>query len=154
MRRSFFAITGTSPAAASTAIVGSVIPGLSVFDWFTIDAQLIGATGGTLDVYLQRQVALATDVAGGVWADWLHFTQLGAGAAAVNYSLQSGPGTTTTIASVASGTDASAGTPSLSAGSFAGGHAGQALRCVCVAGASTSAGAAVKIYVNAFRVTR
>lgn len=148
MIRKYFAISGTSPAAAGTAIVGSVIRNLKAFDWFTIDAALVGATGGTLDVYLQRQVASDAEATGGVWADWLHFTQLGAGAAAVKYSLQSG--VDKTITAVAFSTDASPGTPILAAGSFVGGHPGDAVRCVCVAGASTSAGAAVAIHICGF----
>jgi len=146
--RKLFTITGTSPASASTAIVGSVVLGLERYDWFTIDAALVGATGGTLDVYLQRRIALDSEVTGGVWADWLHLTQLASGASAIKYSLQTG--SDKTISTVAFGTDASAGTPVLSAASFVGGHPGQALRCVCVAGASTSAGAAVTIYLNCF----
>lgn len=152
MIRKVLTISGTSPASASTAVVGSAIGGLHAYDWFAIDASLVGATGGTLDVYLQRQVALDAEVTGGVWADWLHFTQLAAGGAAVKYSLQSG--IDKTISTVAWGTDASAGTPVLSAASFVGGHPGQSLRCVAVAGASTSAGAAILIYVNCFSERR
>jgi hypothetical protein len=146
--RQLFTISDTSPATASTAI-GSYAKGLLAYDWFTIDALLVGATGGTLDVYLQRQVATEAEVTGEVWVDWLHFTQLAAGAAAVRYSVQSG--STSTIATVASATLASAGTPVLSAGSFIGGHPGDKVRAVYVAGASTSAGAAVKIYITGWR---
>lgn len=148
MIRKLFTISGTSPAAAGTAIVGNAIRGLEKYDWFTIDAALVGATGGTLDIYLQRQIALDSEVTGGVWADWVHFTQLAAAASAVKYSLQ--PGTDKTFSTVAYGTDASAGTPVLSAASFVGGHPGLAVRCVAVAGASTSAGAAVTIYLGCF----
>jgi hypothetical protein len=148
MIRKLFSITGTSPAAAGTAIVGSSIRGLQAYDWFTIDAALVGATGGTLDVYLQKQIATDAEVTGGVWADWLHFTQLAAGAAAIKYSLQAN--SDKTILTVAHATDASAGTPVLASGSYVGGHPGGALRCVCVAGASTSAGAAVAVYIQAF----
>lgn len=148
MIRKVLTITGTTPAAASTAIVGSQLNGLHQYTWFTLDAALVGATGGVLDIYIQRQIALAEDVAGGIWVDWLHFTQLAAGAAAIKYSVESGSGTS--IATVAHSTDASAGTPILAAGTFVGGHPGQAIRCVAVAGASTSAGAAVTIYLNCF----
>lgn len=148
MIRKLFTISGTSPAAAGTAIVGSALRGLEKFDWFTIDAALVGATGGTLDIYLQRQIALDSEVTGGVWADWLHFTQLAAAASAVKYSVQTGADKT--LSTVAHGTDASAGTPALSAAAFVGGHPGLAVRCVAVAGASTSAGAAVTIYLGCF----
>lgn len=141
--RQVFTITGTTPASASTAIVGERQGSLLPFDWFTIDASLVGATGGVLDVYLQRQVT--TDV----WADWLHFTQLTAGAAAVRYSAVSGYDRQ--LIAVGVGTDSSPGTPALAAGSFVGGHPGQWLRCVAVAGASTSAGAAITIRITGWR---
>ena len=149
MKRRTLKITGTSPATPSTAIIGSIVGGLSVYDWFTIDASLVGATGGTLDVYLQRQVALAEEVSGGVWVDWLHYAQLADGASAVVYSCQTG--TDTTIRTVgAFSTDASVGTPVLAANTFAGGHPGHAIRCVGVAGADTTVGAAVTIYLGCF----
>jgi hypothetical protein len=149
LRKQVNKITGTSPASASTAIVGGVVRNLEIYDWFSIDAALVGATGGTLNVYLQRQIANSDEVSGGVWADWLAFAQLSAGASAVKYSLQTG--SSQNIYTVAHGTDASAGTPVLTAGSFCGGHPGTALRCVCVAGSSTSAGAAVTIYITGWR---
>ena len=68
--RKVFTITGTSPGSASTAIVGSVARGLRAYDWFTVHANLQGATGGTLNVRLQRKI---TD---DVWSDWVSFTQL------------------------------------------------------------------------------
>lgn len=141
--RQIFTITGTSPASASTAIVGDVQQTLLDYDQFTIDAALVGATGGVLDVYLQRQVTA------NVWADWLHFPQLTAGAAAVNYTAVAGYDKV--IVAVGNGTDASAGTPALAANTFVGGHPGQAVRCVAVAGVSTSAGAAITIRITAWR---
>lgn len=141
--RQTYLITGTSPSTASTAIVGQRVGSLLPWDWFTIDADLIGATGGTLDVYLQRQVEP------NVWVDWLHFAQLTASATAVSYSAVSGYDRQ--LAAVGVGTDSSPGTPALAAGSFIGGHPGQFLRCVAVAGASTSAGAAITIRITGWR---
>ncbi len=140
-----FTISDTSPAAASTA-AGTIITGLEDFDFLRIDAALVGATGGTLNVHLQRQVKA------NVWADWLSFTQLAAGAAAVKYTTNcSGAAATTTIStSFGIGTDASPGV-ALAAGTFLGGHPGRAIRAVYVAGASTSAGAAVLIYITGYR---
>ena len=135
-----FPITGTTPSSATTAIVGSNVGGLTAFDWFTIDADLVGATGGTLDVYLQRKVDT------NVWADWVHFPQLAAGASAVRYTIPSGADKT--IVPVGVGTDALPGTPALATNTFVGGHPGEALRCVAVAGASTSAGAAITIRIT------
>lgn len=140
MSSNLFTITGTTPASASTA-VGAVVSGLDRFDAFSIDADLIGATGGVLDVYLQRKI---TD---NVWRDWLHFTQLTAGNAAVRYSVSTSPGIANTIVAVGTGTD-SAATPALAANTFIGGHPGNFVRAVYVAGASTSAGAAVSILIR------
>ena len=140
----YFTISDTSPASAITA-TGDVVPGLQDYDWFTIDAALVGATGGTLDVYLQRLVGdPATST---TWRDWLHFPQLAAGASAVFYSAQSG-GPGTTITSVGNGT-----TPVIAVNTFLGGHPGAKVRALYVAGVSTSAGAAVTIVIGAWRST-
>ena len=138
-----FTIADVSPAAASTAI-GDVVMGLNAYDAFLIDADLVGATGGVLDVYLQRKIA------DNVWRDWLHFTQLTAGAAAVRYSVSTAPGIANTIVAVGTGTD-SAATPALAANTFIGGHPGDAVRAVYVAGASTSAGASITIRIRGWQ---
>ena len=140
--KTLFTISDTTPATAVTAVgdtVGSLLP----FDWFTVDAALVGATGGTLDVYLQRKID--TDL----WADWLHFPQLSAGAAAVKYSAMSG--SDKTIHVVGNTNDAGTGAPALAVNTFLGGHPGQFVRAVYVAGASTSAGAAVVIRITGWR---
>lgn len=136
-------ITETSPDSAST-VIGTALYGLQVYDFFSIDAALAGATGGTLDVYLQRRVA------DDVWHDWAAYTQLADGASAVSYSHFAGPGSSSSIVTVGTGTDSTA-TPALAAGSFVGGHPGSALRVVMVAGSGTSAGAAVSIRLNCWR---
>lgn len=137
-----FTISETSPAAAST-VVGAVVSGLADYPYVRIDAALVGATGGTLDVYLQRLIKP------GAWTDWIHFAQLAAGAAAVRYSAIASPGLSTTITTSNRGSD---GTPSVSlaAATFLGGHPGNTVRAVYVAGASTSAGAAVVIDLIGF----
>ncbi len=144
MQRTIFTISDTSPASAIT-VIGDVIAGLLDYDWFTIDGNLTGGTNGTLDVYLQREVDT------NLWADWLHFPQLSAGQAATQYSCQSG--STTTIHAVEQGTDASAGTPALAVNTFIGGHPGNKLRAVYVAGASTSAGAAQVIKIIGWKAS-
>lgn len=140
-----FTITDTSPAAASTA-VGTVLAGLADYQAFRIDAALVGATGGTLDVYLQRKVK------DNVWADWLHYTQLASGGAAVKWTAVAGvPVLSTTLTSTFGiGNDASPSV-ALAANTFTGGHPGSAIRPVYVAGASTSAGAAVLIYLTCWK---
>lgn len=131
-------ITATSPASASTAVAVATVSSLDDYAEIAIEADLLGATGGTLDVYLQRKIA------NDLWRDWAHFTQLAAGAAAVKYALRSS--TDNTIRAVGGGSDASPGV-ALAANTCAGGHPGTELRVVFVAGASTSAGAAQTIRV-------
>ncbi len=118
-----------------------VLSGLGDYDDIRVDAMLIGATGGALDVYIQRNIGP------NLWADWVHFAQLAAGAAAVRYSLMANLAGSTTITTANAGTDA---TPAvgLAAATFIGGHPGNTIRMVYVAGASTSAGAAVTVYVQ------
>jgi hypothetical protein len=140
--RRVFTLTGTSPASASTALGDSVV-GLLGYDRFSIEAVIIGGTGGTLDVYLQRQV---TD---NVWADWLHFPQVAA-AATKKYAVQCGRSNDVTIREIATGTDAAHGTPVLAANTFIGGHPGNKIRAVYVAGSGTSVGAAQTIYITAW----
>ncbi len=137
-----FTITETSPVAAGTAI-GSSVTGLGAYPFLRIDADLVGATGGTLDIYLQRLIKP------GAWADWLHFTQLASGGAAVRYSAIVGHSISTTITTNNRGTDATPG-GSLAAGTLVGGHPGDVVRAIYVAGASTSAGALVTIDISAF----
>jgi hypothetical protein len=137
----------TSAAAAGTSVL-QVIDGLARFDAFTIDALVQGATGGTLDLYLQRLV----DSSGpGVWFDWARIAQLAAGAAAKAYSLGFDTGAAApAITNVGQFTTAGAGTAVLAAGSIAPVHPGDQLRVVGVAGAGTSAGAALSFYVSGF----
>jgi hypothetical protein len=130
-------ISDTSPSSASTA-VGDSIGGLTAFSEIHIEADLVGATGGTLDVYLQRKLA------DNLWRDWIHFTQIASGGAAVKYSARSQ--NATGITAVGGGTDASPGV-ALAASGIIGGHPGATIRAVYVAGTSTSAGAAVTIRV-------
>jgi len=140
-------ISDTSPAAPGT-VVGSIIGGLGDFDSFRIDALLTGATGGPLDVYLQRE--LATNV----WADWLHYTQIATGASAVMVTALAGASVVSAdvlaLTTIGFGTTAAPGV-ALAAGKFIGGHPGSRVRAVYVAGASTSAGAAQLIRFTCYR---
>lgn len=132
-----FDLSGTSPAAAST-VASKEVTGLNAFTTLRLDAVILGATGGTLDVYIQRKVAA------NVWVDWVHFTQLAAAAAAVTYSL-----TFVAAQSASLATATTAGTDSTPAPAIAASivaiHPGNHVRVVYVAGAGTSAGAAQSI---------
>lgn len=134
--------TVTSPAAASTVISTIWRGGManSQADALLIDAALLGATGGTLNVYLQRKIAADT------WRDWISFPQLAAGAAAIKYTLFVN-GNQPTMVVVGGGTDAAA-TPVLAANSFVNTIPFGDIRVVFVAGASTSAGAAQTIQIQ------
>lgn len=138
-----FTIAELSPAGAST-VAGTVIRGLKKYDFFTIDAAITGATGGVLDVYLQREVGGAQS---GVWRDWCRFTQAAAGAAVAYYYLSSG--VTTDITAVGT-----ALVPVIAANTFLGGHPGDAVRALYVAGSSTSAGATQTIIITGWYTTK
>ena len=141
-----FRIADTSPSSASTA-AGTVLVGLGDFSTLIIHSQLVGATGGTLDVWLQ------TSVDGGTtWFDFLHYTQLAAGGGAVkrvhvltrsaNLVAQGAEGIT-----VGTGTSpALSGTAANTMGSW-----GDRIRALYIAGASTSAGAAVVIDITGYK---
>ena len=136
------AIAFTSPATGdgSTPVVETpTIDGLDAYDWFTVVGILTGATGDTLDVYLQCEVAY------NVWVDWIHFPQIADGASAARYVFDSrmSPSSVTTIGG---GTAAAPGV-ALAASTIAFAHPGKKIRAVTLAGASTSAGAAQQIYV-------
>src|SRR5690606_37920398 len=106
-----------------------------------IDADLVGATGGTLDVYLQREVAADE------WRDWLHLPQLSAAAQAISYTVPFAADPD--IYTVGTG-DADTATPALAADTFVGGHPGDKLRAVYVAGEDTFEGAEITIRINAW----
>lgn len=134
-------ISGTSPAAPGTAVLGSVVTGLGGYTVLGIHALLLGATAGALDVYLQGSMDGGT-----TWFDVAHFPQLAAGAAAIRYAATLTRYTQAT-APVVVGINL---TPALAVNTLVQGSWGDRLRAVCVAGASTSAGAALSIlgYAN------
>jgi len=111
---------------------------LQNYDALSIRATLTGATGGTLDVYLQ------TSVDGTEWRDYAHFAQLADGAAVATYGFSvSRSGQQTSITAI--GKDL---TPALAANSVLGGDFGNQMRALYVAGAGTSAGAAQVIRIT------
>ena len=141
-----FVLTGTSPAAPGTSVIATQY-GLDQFTELVAHVSLIGATGGTLDVYLQSSVNWQAGVTGQVgtpaWYDVAHFTQLPAGATALRYivSMSRGYPLTATIA-VSNPTD---GTPTMAANTLLPNILGNALRLIVVAGSLTTAGALITI---------
>lgn len=148
MIRRVFTLTGTTPAAAGQAAVsGMALQGLDKYEALTIDALLVGATGGTLDVYIQR---LIDPTGNGAWLDWVHFPQLNAGASAIRYTIGAPSPTTGIVAVGLTQTNGTSGAPALAANTFVGCLPGDQIRVLAVAGVSTSAGAALTMYVSAF----
>ncbi len=125
-------LNATSAASALTTIYDAQ-HGFAQFDALTLYMAIQGATGGTLDVYVQNSWD------GVAWYDYWHPTQIAAGGAAVKWKWSPTlDGVVYTGFGV--GTLASSGV-AVAAGSTVGGHWGDWLRVVIVSGASTSAGA-------------
>lgn len=130
-------IAATSPTAAGTE-AGPTAANLGRYRSIAIVATLQGATGGTLDVYLQWSPDEGT-----TWVDYAHFPQLAAGAAvSTRVWTVSRAAQQLTLTTVGSGL-----TPALAANTIVGGEFGDRLRVVFVAGGGTSAGAAQSILI-------
>jgi hypothetical protein len=101
-------------------------------------ADLVGATGGTLDVYVQNSPD------GGLnWYDVVHFPQIAAGAALASYSAPISTATATSVPTQV-GKNLS---PALAANKVVNGALTDRLRLVMVAGLGTTAGAQVVVRV-------
>ena len=125
-------LSGTSPSSATTT-VSTTSGRFGVYRDLAIYAELTGATGGTLDVYLQF-----TPDNGTTWVDYAHFPQIAAAAATIKRLWTvSKAAEQKTLATVGSGT-----TPALAANTIVGGSWGDQIRVVYVSGAGTTAGAA------------
>lgn len=136
-------ISDTSPAAAS-AVVGDTVRGLGQYDAIVLLANLTGATGGALDVYLQASYDDGT-----TWTDYAHFPQLAAAAAPRWYHLGVPPGGETIISLVGSGV-----TPALAANKCVGGPWSNMLRAVYVAGTGTTLGASQTIKIIGWKAQK
>lgn len=114
-------------------VIGPAVGGAEEATRVTVDAYLVGATGGTLDVYIQRELSVGVDN----WADWIHFTQVAAGGAAVNYTIDCAQCAEAVPIAVGTGT-ASTTAHALAAGKVAASLPNGRVRMVLVTGASTS----------------
>lgn len=141
-------IAETSPAAASTVLSTARAYKLEVCDSLTVIGQLQGATGGTLDIYLQTAHD-AADVAdtSATWFDYAHFAQLAGAAAAIKLTWHVNRATAVSTVT----TIGSASSPVLAASTILGGAWGNRMRLVYVAGAGTSAGAAQSVTIIGHR---
>ena len=129
-------ITATSPADGTAAATGHVK--VDRFGAVRVVGILQGATGDTLDVYLQASWDNGT-----TWFDIGHFAQLAAAAAVTTKTVTYAREQQNTTA-VAIGSGAS---PALAANTFLGGEFGGLIRAYFVPGASTSAGASQTIHI-------
>jgi hypothetical protein len=150
-----FKFSETSPATAitaasanavvgadSTALAGVCVGELDEFDAIQIQASLVGATGGVLNVYVQSSLD-----GGASWYDLVHFPQLADGASAIVYVCSlSSPQLTPVV--VGTGTS-----PALAANTVVGGAWGDRLRLLMVAGTGTNTGAAVVVRMMGQRKT-
>lgn len=155
MQRNFL-FTETSPAAPTTgvasvaAVAGApasapagVLTGVDLdgFSGLAIVAVLQGATGGTLDVYVQTSPDSGT-----TWFDYIHFPQLAAAAATIRYAVAVSQSGLLTLSVV--GTNL---TPALPANTVVGGAWGDRMRLLLASGAGTTAGAVQKLFVSGQR---
>jgi hypothetical protein len=139
-------VASSQPVAGSDSGVPAGVAAYNLDDYpnLTFFASLKGATGGTLDVYVQQ-----SPDEGASWYDMIHFQQLLAGAAAVSYSATVGNrfmGASDAPVAVGSGL-----VPALASGVVVQGIGADRLRLVMVAGVSTTVGAAVNVVVSATR---
>jgi len=149
-----FIFVETSPAAPGTAVSTQPVQNVTSpytngiacpiddSDALDVFAELVGATGGTLDVYLQ----VSPD--GGLnWTEAIHFPQLAAGGGAVKYQAPISLFTNITTPVVVGKNLV----PALAANTVVNGAYSDRCRLLMVAGGGTSAGAAVKVTVTAQR---
>jgi hypothetical protein len=128
--------SASSPNSAST-VAQTPITGLGIYRSCQIYAAIQGATGGTLDIYIQT-----SPDGGTTWTDYGHFTQLAAAASQIFRMVAfSKAGQQLTALTVGTGTS-----PALAANTFMGGDWGDRMRIVYVAGAGTTLGATQTIH--------
>lgn len=139
MGTSTFSLGGTSPATASTVASANTATGLDRFTSLHVYAEITGATGGSLNVYLQTSPDLGT-----TWVDYASFPLASAGASVATYSFTVSRGAQQS-SMVAVGKNLS---PLLAANSVIGGDFGDRMRAVFKANASTTAGAAQVITIS------
>ena len=153
-----FIFTETSPAAPGTAASSQVVSGdnsanipagvcglIDDYESIEVVAELKGASGGTLNVYLQ------TSPDGGLsWFDTIAWPQITAAAAVAYYASPLSQATNSVTTTVVGKNLAPALVNSTTAG-VVNGSFGDRFRLVMVAGSGTNAGAVVVVRVSAQR---
>ena len=150
---SILSFTETSPSAPGTTASSQLVSGsagpagiasgqLDDYVAISIEAVLQGATGGTLDVYIQNSPDMGLS-----WYDYAHFAQMASAAPVIRYVASIAVGAQN-LTLITVGTNLS---PALAAGTVLGGPWGDRFRLVMVAGAGTSVGAPIGIRMCAQR---
>lgn len=129
--------TATSPAAPGTVVSTTPATQTGMFTSCSFVVTDQGATGGTLDIFIQT---FFKSQAGGFWVDVAHLPQVAAGAGAATFAFVLTRWSSAAAAITASLNTAS-GTPALAANTVVNGVLGYQLRLVLKAGAGTSLGA-------------
>lgn len=118
-------ITGASPSATGSAVIGTPIASLAEFDWFTLDFQVACPSGSTLDLVLQRKIP---DPTVDLWVDWIRLPQLTSSQSKA-YTVQAQP--LTAVTAVGTGATSTGITgATLAANTSIGGHPGDKIRLV------------------------
>lgn len=130
-----YTLTETSPSAAGTTAGTKLATSLDDYDCITVYLTLRGATGGTLNVTIQRSPD------GTTFYDWFRSSDITAAAAASSMTLCPVLDGTPTV--VGTGT-----TPALAKGTVAPGLWGKQMRVVFEAGSGTSAGASQTVLIE------
>lgn len=146
-----FIFVETSPSAAGTVASSQPVQNVTApypngvaspiddSDALDVFAELVGATGGTLDVYVQ-----SSPDGGNNWTEVVHFPQLAGGAAAIKYQAPISLFTNATTPVVVGKNLA----PALATNTVVNGAYSDRLRLLFVAGSGTTAGAAVRVTVT------
>lgn len=137
-------LSGVSSNTASTAVVLATANGLAQWDWFTVDATIVGATGGTSSAFLERKIHDSVDQ----WREWIRFPDVAA-TVTKKYSVQ--VAASAVVQETTSSVTATPGAPTLAAGASLGGHPGELVRFVVYNGAGTTAGATCTCYLGCWK---
>lgn len=136
-------VTSATAASATTAAIAAQFVG----NWqrqaekLLVDAKLVGPTGGTLDVCLQRKIA--TDK----WRDWIRFPQVAA--VTTKYYVVTVNGDGTAIVECGNSTDASPAM-TIAVNTNTNIIPTGIVRIVCTTGAGTSAAGSVDVTISPY----
>lgn len=124
--------------------VGGLLVGLAQESVCVVVADLVGATGGVTDWFIQSSVDAKQDGTG-TWYDVIHFAQLAAGAASQKFVATICRGFNKIAAAPNVTGDSSTGASALAVATIIPDGLGNALRVVAIGGAGTTLGAAQRI---------